>query len=171
MATIVLAAMGAVALAAAPIASAAERVYWVAAVLAPTWNMAPNERDAINAVDLSPSQTVFPTVVYRRYTPHWGHPVRNAPRGSSNQDLIPGPLLRVSPSVSQSVIAAAWPLLRFAHTVIPRNPGCCSRSPSASSSNCRTVSSMRPGARPANLLSRAVHLTLRFDAPVAVACR
>jgi FtsP/CotA-like multicopper oxidase with cupredoxin domain len=85
---------GAVALAAAPGASAAVREYWVAAVPAPTWNMAPNERDAINAVSLSPSQTVFPTVVYRRYTPHWGHPLRNAPQGSSNQDLIPGPLLR-----------------------------------------------------------------------------
>jgi hypothetical protein len=35
MATIVLAAMGAVALAAAPVASAALRVYWVAAVPAP----------------------------------------------------------------------------------------------------------------------------------------
>jgi FtsP/CotA-like multicopper oxidase with cupredoxin domain len=90
----VMAVTGAATSVAAPAASAAQRVYWIAAVPAPTWNMAPNERDAINAVDLSPSQTVFPTVVYRRYTPHWGHPVRNAPRGSSNQDLIPGPLLR-----------------------------------------------------------------------------
>jgi FtsP/CotA-like multicopper oxidase with cupredoxin domain len=92
--TIAVAAMGAVACATAPIASAAVREFWVAAVPAPTWNMAPNERDAINAIDLSPSQTVFPTVVYRRYTPHWGHPVPNQPQGSSNQDLIPGPLLR-----------------------------------------------------------------------------
>jgi manganese oxidase len=83
-----------VALAAAPVASAALRVYWVAAVPAPTWNMAPNERDVINGIGLNPSQTVFPTVVYRRYPPHWGHPMRNAPQGSSNQDLIPGPLLR-----------------------------------------------------------------------------
>jgi len=90
----VLAAMGAAACAAAPAASAAVREYWVASVPAPTWNMAPNERDAIEGMALSPSQTVFPTVVYRRYTPHWGHPLRNAPRGSSNQDLIPGPLLR-----------------------------------------------------------------------------
>ena len=31
-----------------------------------TWS--PNERDAIHGMPLSPSQTVFPTVVYRRYT-------------------------------------------------------------------------------------------------------
>jgi FtsP/CotA-like multicopper oxidase with cupredoxin domain len=70
------------------------REYWVAAVPAPTWNMAPNQRDAIHGTVLSPSQTVFPTIVYRRYTRRWGHPVRNSPQGSSNQDLIPGPLLR-----------------------------------------------------------------------------
>jgi FtsP/CotA-like multicopper oxidase with cupredoxin domain len=84
---------GAAASAAAPVASAAVREYWVAAVPAPTWNMAPNQRDAIDDISLSPSQTVLPTVVYRRYTPRWGHPLRNAPLGSSNQDLIPGPLL------------------------------------------------------------------------------
>jgi manganese oxidase len=77
-----------------PAASAATREYWVAAVPAPTWNMAPNERDAMAGVGLSPSQTVLPTIVYRRYTPHWSHPIGNAPGGSGNQDLIPGPLLR-----------------------------------------------------------------------------
>jgi hypothetical protein len=90
MATIVLAAMGAVACAAAPIASAALRVYWVAAVPAPTWNTAPNERDVINGIGLNPSQTVFPTVVYRRYMPHSGHPLRNAahvPRDHRIHDL------------------------------------------------------------------------------------
>ena len=85
---------GAAASVAAPAASAAVREYWVAAVPAPTWNMAPNQRDAIHGTVLSPSQTVFPTIVFRRYTRRWGHPIRNAPRGSSNQDLIPGPLLR-----------------------------------------------------------------------------
>ena len=96
VATIVacLAVTGAVACATAPAASAQLREFWVAAVPAPTWNMAPNERDAIHDMPLSPSQTVFPTVVYRRYTPHWGHPIPNQPSGSSNQDLIPGPLLR-----------------------------------------------------------------------------
>jgi manganese oxidase len=85
---------GAAASVAAPAASAAVREYWVAAVPAPTWNMAPNQRDAIHGTVLSPAQTVFPTIVYRRYTRRWGHPIRNAPHGSSNQDLIPGPLLR-----------------------------------------------------------------------------
>jgi FtsP/CotA-like multicopper oxidase with cupredoxin domain len=96
LATIVaaFAGIGAVACATAPAASAELRQFWVAAVPAPTWNMAPNERDAINGVALSPSQTVFPTVVYRRYSPHWGHPMPNQVSGSSNQDLIPGPLLR-----------------------------------------------------------------------------
>jgi manganese oxidase len=94
MTTIVFAVMGAAASAAAPVACAKVREYWVAAVPAPTWNMAPNERDAIAGTMLNPSQTVFPTVVYRRFTRHWGHPIANQPSGSSNQDLIPGPLLR-----------------------------------------------------------------------------
>jgi FtsP/CotA-like multicopper oxidase with cupredoxin domain len=86
---------GAVAIAAAaPAASAKVRVYWVAATPAPHWNIVPNERDAIGNMRYDPSQTIFPTVVYRRYTAHWKHTVPNAPRGSSNDDLIPGPLLR-----------------------------------------------------------------------------
>jgi FtsP/CotA-like multicopper oxidase with cupredoxin domain len=90
----VIAGTGATACAVAPAASAATREFWVAAVPAPTWNIAPTERDAIHGMALSPSQTVFPTVVYRRYTNHWGHPLPNQPTGSSNQDLIPGPPLR-----------------------------------------------------------------------------
>jgi manganese oxidase len=86
--------MGAVASVAAPIASGAVRDYWVAAVPAPTWNMAPNQRDAMADMALSPAQTVFPTVVFRRYSAHWHHPMPNVPAGSSNQDLIPGPLLK-----------------------------------------------------------------------------
>jgi manganese oxidase len=96
LATIVatLACTGAAASAAAPAASAAVREYWVAAVPAPSWNMLPNERDAIMGTTYAPSQTLFPTVVYRRFTAHWGRVLPNAPAGSSNQDLIPGPLLR-----------------------------------------------------------------------------
>jgi FtsP/CotA-like multicopper oxidase with cupredoxin domain len=78
----------------APTASAAVREYWVAAVPAPHWNIVPNGRDAIMGQVFTPDQTVFPTVVYRRYTPGWRKPLRNAPAGSSNQDLIPGPLIR-----------------------------------------------------------------------------
>lgn len=80
--------------AAAPSSSAAVRDVWVAAVPAPTWNMAPNARDAIEGRSLSPAETVFPTVVYRRYSRGWRHPLPNMPAGSGNQDRIPGPLLR-----------------------------------------------------------------------------
>jgi FtsP/CotA-like multicopper oxidase with cupredoxin domain len=85
---------GAVASVTAPVASAQVREFWVAAVPAPTWNMAPNERDAIAGTALGPAQTVLPTVTYRRFTARWRHLLPNAPNGSSNQNLIPGPLLR-----------------------------------------------------------------------------
>ena len=61
------------------------REFWVAAVPAPTWNMSPNERDAIHGMPLSPSQTVFPTVVYRRYSAHWRHPMRNSRRARATR--------------------------------------------------------------------------------------
>jgi FtsP/CotA-like multicopper oxidase with cupredoxin domain len=80
-------------LAAAPAGSAAVREYWVAAV-PQTWNIVPNGRDAIAGMRYDAAQTVLPTTVFRRYTPHWRKPERNAPVGSSNQDLIPGPMLR-----------------------------------------------------------------------------
>jgi FtsP/CotA-like multicopper oxidase with cupredoxin domain len=76
------------ALLAAPSAHAAVREYWVAAVDV-DWNMVPNGRDAIEDMTYDASQTVFPTVVYRRYTKGWKTPLRNSP----DQDLIPGPLL------------------------------------------------------------------------------
>jgi FtsP/CotA-like multicopper oxidase with cupredoxin domain len=69
------------------------RHYWVAAAPV-TWNAVPNGRDAIMGTRYEPSQTLFPTVVYRRYTRNWRRPLRNTPARSSNQDLIPGPLLR-----------------------------------------------------------------------------
>ena len=64
---------GAVACAAAPPRPAADPRRLGRRGAAPTWNMAPNERDAITGTPLSPSQTVFPTVVYRRYTTGWKH--------------------------------------------------------------------------------------------------
>jgi manganese oxidase len=84
---VVLIALGAV-LAAAPSAQAETRDYWVAAVDV-DWNMVPNGRDAIGDMMYDASQTVFPTVVYRRYTKGWKKPLRNSP----DQDLIPGPLI------------------------------------------------------------------------------
>jgi FtsP/CotA-like multicopper oxidase with cupredoxin domain len=86
--------MGAAAGAAAPPALAEVRDVWVAAVPAPTWNMAPNQRDAIAGTRLDPGQTVFPTVTYRRYTRGWRRPLPNAAGADGNQDRIPGPLIR-----------------------------------------------------------------------------
>ena len=83
---------GAASLLVAPSAAAATREYWVAAV--PTvWNIVPNGRDAIMGMMYDPSQTVFSTVVYRRYTKGWRTPLRNVESGSGNSDLMPGPLL------------------------------------------------------------------------------
>jgi FtsP/CotA-like multicopper oxidase with cupredoxin domain len=82
----------AAALAAAPVAGAATREFWVAAVPV-TWNMMPNQFDAITGMRYDPAQTVMGTVVYRRFTPHWRKPLPNTPQ-SGNQNLIPGPLLR-----------------------------------------------------------------------------
>ena len=83
---------GVAAFAAAPAASAQTREYWVAAVPV-TWNMIPNQFDDITGTRFDPVQTVMPTVVYRRFTAHWGTPLSNTPE-SGNQNLIPGPLLR-----------------------------------------------------------------------------
>jgi manganese oxidase len=74
-------------------AQAAVREYWVAAVPV-TWNVVPNGRDAIGGTAFSPADTVFPTVAYRRYTKNWRRPLPNVPDSSSNQDVIPGPLIR-----------------------------------------------------------------------------
>jgi FtsP/CotA-like multicopper oxidase with cupredoxin domain len=84
---------GAAATTAAP-AGAATREFWVAAAPV-TWNAVPNQFDAVTGAAHAPSETVFPTVVYRRYTRNWGHPVANTP-ASGNQDRIPGPLLRAN---------------------------------------------------------------------------
>ena len=84
--------MGAAAAAAAP-APAAVKHYWVAAVPV-TWNVMPNQRDAIMGMTYPPSATVFPTVVYKRYTKNWKRQLPNEPQGDGNQDLMPGPLLR-----------------------------------------------------------------------------
>ena len=89
----VMCALAVTALVGAGSAGAAVREYWVAAVPT-TWNAIPNGHDAIGGTSYAPSDTVFPTVVYRRYSRNWAHPMSNAPDGSSNQDLIPGPLIR-----------------------------------------------------------------------------
>lgn len=92
-ATLVAAVVTGAALLAAP-SSAETRVreYWVAAE-ATTWNIVPNQRDAIMGMAFEPGATVLPTVVYRRYTRGWKRPLRNVAAGSGDQNLIPGPLL------------------------------------------------------------------------------
>jgi FtsP/CotA-like multicopper oxidase with cupredoxin domain len=78
----------------APVASArTTREFWVAATPV-SWNAVPNQRDAITNTSYNPSQTVFPTTVYRRYTRGWKQPLPNNVTGHGNSDLIPGPLLR-----------------------------------------------------------------------------
>ena len=79
-------------LALASTAHAATRRYWVAAVPT-TVNVIPNEKDAMTGMMFTPAQTVFPTVVYRRYSPHWRKPLRNNPRSMTDGGLIPGPVL------------------------------------------------------------------------------
>jgi FtsP/CotA-like multicopper oxidase with cupredoxin domain len=89
----VLAAAGALALFSPAAASARVLDFWVAAVPT-TWNIAPNGLDAIHGTPVSPADSIFPTVVYRRYSPHWRRPLQNSSRASSDGLLIPGPLLR-----------------------------------------------------------------------------
>ncbi|HEX7291955.1 MAG TPA: multicopper oxidase domain-containing protein [Conexibacter sp.] len=79
-------------LAASSSAAARTLDYWVAAV--PTsWSIAPNGHDAITGMMVPVEDSVFPTVVYRRFTPHWRRPVANATRASADGLLIPGPLI------------------------------------------------------------------------------
>ena len=75
-------------------AEAATRHVWVAAVPA-TWNMIPNQRDGITGDTFSPAESVFPTVVYRRFTKGWKKPLRNSPTSVVDHDLIPGPLIHL----------------------------------------------------------------------------
>ena len=67
-----------------PAARGAVREYWVAAVPV-TWNVVPNERNAIEGERFTPAQTIFRTVVYRQYTKDWAKQIPNGPgdRGAS----------------------------------------------------------------------------------------
>jgi FtsP/CotA-like multicopper oxidase with cupredoxin domain len=88
-----LAAAGALALFSPAAAQARTLDVWVAAVQT-TWDIAPNGLDAINGMPVSSADSIFPTVVYRRYSPHWRGPLQNSARSTSDGLLIPGPLLR-----------------------------------------------------------------------------
>ncbi|HEX6713766.1 MAG TPA: multicopper oxidase domain-containing protein [Thermoleophilaceae bacterium] len=90
----VLAAAGALAFFSPAGAAQARTVeYWVAAVPTP-WNIAPNGHDAIMGTPVDPAESIFPTVVYRRYSPGWRKPLQNSARSSSDGLLIPGPLIK-----------------------------------------------------------------------------
>jgi manganese oxidase len=66
--------------------------YWVAAV-PDNWNIVPNGHDAIMDMPVDPADSVFPTVVYRRYSPGWHKPLQNGTKSNADGLLIPGPLL------------------------------------------------------------------------------
>jgi FtsP/CotA-like multicopper oxidase with cupredoxin domain len=55
-----------------------------------TWNVVPNERNAIEGERFQPSQTVFRTVVYRQFTKDFANQLPNGPGNPGLQ----GPLLR-----------------------------------------------------------------------------
>ena len=81
--------------AASPAAPAPGRTadYWIAAVPV-VWNIAPNGRDAIMDMPVAREDAIVSTVVFRRFSPNWRHPLPNAPRDSADGLLIPGPLIR-----------------------------------------------------------------------------
>ncbi len=74
-------------------AGAATRHVWVAAE-PQTWNAVPNARDVLHGARFDATQTVFPTVVYKRYTKNWKRPLRLAYERSAGAGGIPGPLIR-----------------------------------------------------------------------------
>src|SRR5205814_9530387 len=62
--------------------------YWVGAVPT-TWNIAPNGIDPIHGTAIDPADSIFPTVVYRRFTPQWRRQIANASRSSADGLSIP----------------------------------------------------------------------------------
>ena len=71
-------------------AGAVTRTYWIAAVPV-SWNVVPNERNAIEHEHFTPEETQLDTVVYRAYTRGWGRPLR---RTAPHEQGIVGPLIR-----------------------------------------------------------------------------
>jgi FtsP/CotA-like multicopper oxidase with cupredoxin domain len=88
----ILAAAGLLTLAAAGPAQARTRDVWVAAVPS-SWNIVPNGHDAIMGTDVPLADALFPTVVYRRFSPGFKHAEPNASQSSADGLLIPGPLI------------------------------------------------------------------------------
>jgi manganese oxidase len=74
-------------------ADAATRHVWVVAE-PQVWNAVPNARDAIHGATYDAAQTMFPTVVYKRYTKDWKRPLRFPFERRAGAGGIPGPLIR-----------------------------------------------------------------------------
>src|SRR3954471_1353299 len=89
LALAVLVAAGAGAAACAPPAAAGARTvhYWVAAV-PKAWDIAPNGKDAINHTPVDTLKANIRTVVYQRFSKHFGRRVDNESAG------LAGPLIR-----------------------------------------------------------------------------
>ena len=66
---------------------------WVGAVPA-SWNLMPTGVDPISGMTFPPGDTIFPTVVYKRFTPHWRRVTPNLPNVYGDNDGIVGPLIR-----------------------------------------------------------------------------
>jgi FtsP/CotA-like multicopper oxidase with cupredoxin domain len=75
------------------VAQADTREYWVAATPL-TWNAVPNGHDPIHGTAMDPADTIFPTVVYRRYTRNFRRPAVTPLDRAAGAGRIPGPLLR-----------------------------------------------------------------------------
>ena len=84
-----------------PAPSGHVREYWVAAVPV-TWNVVPNERNAIEGDTFTPRQTVFRTVVYRQYTKDFAEQVGKPP----GDEGIQGPLLNAASATRCSSTSA-----------------------------------------------------------------
>jgi manganese oxidase len=59
-----------------------------------TWNVVPNERDAIEGKTFQPEETTFETVVYKAYSRGWHEQLPDRADITGDNDGIPGPLIR-----------------------------------------------------------------------------
>lgn len=73
-------------------AQARTDVYWVAAVPV-IWNVVPFEKDPIMSQKFTAAETMFQTVIYRRYTPGWKKPAASVAERRGDEQGIQGPLL------------------------------------------------------------------------------
>jgi manganese oxidase len=73
-------------------AQARTDVYWVAAVPV-AWNVVPFEKDPMMPQAFTAAETVFQTIVYRRYTPGWKQPAPGVAERPGDEHGIQGPLL------------------------------------------------------------------------------